>query len=136
MSAQRLRDAAKVLRERAEAATPGPWHLFGMAGVGAKDFEVVDERRVVCDGCEETVDRMGCYLREDATYIATMHPGVALALADWLDDQADRAAEHEAVWESGKRQYPKAWEGRTVEGNVQHHYAHPLTVADLILGAE
>jgi hypothetical protein len=27
--------------------------------------------------------------RTDARYVATMHPGVGLALADWLDDDAE-----------------------------------------------
>lgn len=27
MTAQRLRDAARILRERATAATPGPWYV-------------------------------------------------------------------------------------------------------------
>lgn len=55
MSAEILRKAASLMRERAEAATPGPWIPFDA----------------------------------DADHIASWHPAVALAVADWLDATAD-----------------------------------------------
>ena len=81
MSADRLREAAKVLREQAEAATPGPWRsVQGASG----DLWWVE----LPNTADVALDLHG----ENATYIATMHPGVGLALADWLDDLADHDA--------------------------------------------
>lgn len=57
MSAERLREAAKVLRER--AAT------------------------------EATLrDGYPYYTTEASAFERTMHPGVAMAVADWLDEEA------------------------------------------------
>lgn len=85
MSADKLRQAAKVLRERAESATPGPWEayrrnhplygpIFGLHNIDPVadliDGDVVESQDVAAG---------------DVDYIATMHPGVGLALADWLD---------------------------------------------------
>lgn len=81
--AERLREAARVLRWRASFATPGPWETFrrgdpdGPFGVTAEESGDIDPD--IFDGAPR---------RGDATYIATMHPGVALALADWLDAEA------------------------------------------------
>ena len=73
VSAVLLRKVDETLRERAKAAAPGPW-------LGADDGGVwrptVPTRTVVEDGYVAGVN---------ATYIATMHPGVGLALAEWLD---------------------------------------------------
>ncbi len=75
-----LREAATLLRERAEAATPGPW--------ARGDPSTVENTRASCvidgDGGMPCSD-------EDAAHIAMMHPGVALALADWLDEVAAAA---------------------------------------------
>ncbi|MFD3520464.1 hypothetical protein [Streptomyces sp. NPDC058653] len=70
---QELRTAAAKLRALATAATPGPW---AQAGIGDFGWGV--------DGpSAETPDSdQG---RADASFIATMHPGVGAAIADWLD---------------------------------------------------
>src|SRR4051794_6287667 len=75
MSAETLRRAAALMRERAEGATPGPW----------------SNRR----GPDECVVRAddGAPLartdtRADRRHIASWHPLVALAVADWLDGVA------------------------------------------------
>lgn len=93
MNPEHLQQAATLLRERAKAATPGPW----------RDSSTVDGVRfgaLVAD--EPHPDRMqgggwawdegygGCLIAEslmmsDRAYIALMSPTVALALADWLD---------------------------------------------------
>ena len=81
-----LREAAKVLRERAEAATPGPWHYAEAARGNPADGPTVVQ---VCD-----ID--GPLLEGDyesgpgyaAALAATMHPGVAMALAAWLHAEA------------------------------------------------
>lgn len=74
MSADRLREAAALLRERAEETHDGPWdHVVGASG----DTAWVERRNI--ETVVETHD-IGT-----SAYIATMHPPVALALADWLD---------------------------------------------------
>jgi len=82
MSADRLRAAAKVLRERTMLAALGPWtaeiHEDGRAWIGQHR----NEHMLAAHGHPRT-----------AEYIVTMHPGVGLALADWLDDAAREAEE-------------------------------------------
>lgn len=67
-----LREAATLVRGRAEAATPGPWTIVGggdcVAPVG---IMVAPDDGGIADS--------------DAAHIATWHPGVAVAVADWLD---------------------------------------------------
>jgi hypothetical protein len=85
-----LREAAKTLRERAEAATRGPWlraadHSLARGqyadnDLGWWDGEYAAPVGSTGDGDEATAD---------ARYIATVHPGVGLALADWLDKAAE-----------------------------------------------
>ena len=65
-AADELRAAATKLRGLAEAATDPPWSYTD------EDDEPIAEN----------------VLPADARYIDAMHPGVALALADWLDDEA------------------------------------------------
>jgi hypothetical protein len=75
MSADLLREAAEVLRERIADTEADGWMW------GANDVE-----GWACDG--------GWVTEQDsrrAAYIATMHPGVGLALADWLDLAANGA---------------------------------------------
>ncbi|AKU15779.1 hypothetical protein [Luteipulveratus mongoliensis] len=80
MNAERLREAAKVLRERAAAATAGPWYsdptLYNVvfSGRGSGDDVAVSE----------DFDK-----RADAEYIATMHPGVGIGMAKLLDERAE-----------------------------------------------
>jgi hypothetical protein len=87
MSSEELRQAAGLMRERAEAASAGPWERFGMAGVAGKEWEIVDERRVECE-CGEPVALLGCATNQNAEHIASWHPAVALAVANWLDGVA------------------------------------------------
>lgn len=72
MSADLLRRAAALMRERAEAATAGPWVAAGnvVEGVGTVTFDKH-------------------MLSNDAEHIASWHPAVALAVADWLGRTAD-----------------------------------------------
>ena len=93
MSADILRRAAAVLRERAEAATPGPWEAM------EHDSNPGDEG-VCLLGAAATVtgSHMIGYFHvlsqaeqeANGAYAATMHPGVGLAIADWLQLEADR----------------------------------------------
>ena len=92
-----LRRAAKLLRERAGNATPGPW-TSSRTDAGARYSALVaptkhPDRRGACWDYDSAYG--GCLVGEslvaaDREYIALMHPPVALALADWLDDEAAR----------------------------------------------
>lgn len=143
MSADRLREAARVLRERAEAASSGPWVAFdshdehyntqdeaGWWWVWRKDalpfYGGVMEMQshpadCVVGACESTDGHSGEKERKDAEFIATMDPELAGDLADWLDHEASRV-------------------GRTLDGATGHAWLAPnpsaLAIADKILGGE
>lgn len=103
--AETLTAAAKLLRERATAATPGPWtwlrwHSDCPANcddpacflliVGSPHGPVgdADVDRPEVFAVERSVQERG---EGDAAFIALMHPGVGLALADWLNSAAGDA---------------------------------------------
>lgn len=80
-----LRSAAQVLRERAEAATAGSWH--------ADAWEIYSGHvggLWVAESCD-TDDPPRA--EGNGRYIATVHPGVGLALAQLLDEHADSVEE-------------------------------------------
>lgn len=79
-----LREAARIMRELAEAATPGPWigHRIGL--MGGRIGVVVAQPPP--HGAFVMVDRDNEARIEDAKHIASWHPAVALAVADWLDE--------------------------------------------------
>ena len=83
-----LRRAASVLRERAGNATPGPWeHVIERGSLQHKDrsrLAGVERFREYRNDIDLGFDH------DTAAYIALVHPPVALALADWLDDEAVR----------------------------------------------
>jgi hypothetical protein len=76
-----IRRAAAHMRARAEAATPGPW-IAKDSGRHVTIFGT--QHRYVADAGVNHVDQV----HRDAAHIAAMHPGVALAVADWLDAEA------------------------------------------------
>ena len=89
MSAEVLREAAALMRERAEAATRGPW----LADPDAAYSVVMrpDRPGFNWDGynvCVVLEPEEGTF-RDNSEHIASWHPAVALAVADWLDDEAD-----------------------------------------------
>lgn len=79
MTAARIREAAKVLRDAAEGASDGPW---GSARDPSMGHVVEATDMWICEVGNQEGDH------ENATYIALMQPSVALALADWLDAMA------------------------------------------------
>jgi hypothetical protein len=90
MSADLLREAAEVLRALSNGATDGPWAAgHECDGVLAERRTVVraDGKRVVTVG-QTRPHHHGPEAEVNVAYIATMHPGVGLALADWLDTMA------------------------------------------------
>jgi len=92
VSAETLRRAASLMRERAEGATPGPWRAEWLDGTAAMPVDTW----AVTPGVAETNrwTRGGI----NAAHIASWHPAVALAVADWLSDVANR---HEASGAEG-----------------------------------
>jgi len=84
MSAETLRRAASLMRERVADATPGPWLAFrankGLHAVyGVTTDTATDYESDVSVGIKV----------EDAEHIASWHPAVALAVANWLEDAAE-----------------------------------------------
>jgi hypothetical protein len=81
-----LRRAATLMRERATAASPGPWHQLCLGSEGCQvlnDGHLRDRKHVSFSGRKEwKADHA------DAEYIAGVDPGVALAAADWLETEA------------------------------------------------
>jgi hypothetical protein len=81
--AETLRSAARLMRERATAASPGPWHQMCMGSEGCSvinDGRLRDRRHVSFSGRKEwKADHA------DAEYIAGMSPFVGAALADLFD---------------------------------------------------
>ena len=67
-----LRAAAKLMRERASLVPPPPWHLH------RTQITTDDGANVIADSG----------LPERSRYVASWHPGVALAVAEWLEAEA------------------------------------------------
>lgn len=83
MSADLLREAAALMRQRAEAATGATYHWKALdrpAGGGG-----VWCGRVRIGVTDETLTGGP----SNAAHIASWHPAVALAVADWLDTAAE-----------------------------------------------
>lgn len=94
--AETLRRAAALMRERAEAATPGPWRP--VAGLWRTEtFAAVIGPKGVPDDAGTwlmATGRGAASQEADADHAASWHPLVALAVADCLDAAA-------TAWETG-----------------------------------
>jgi hypothetical protein len=87
VNADLLRRAAALMRERAEAATPGEWAAYRSGSVAAR----VPGQRIA-----ETVANTfptGNGPKHNAAHIASWHPAVALAVADWLDEVGENLSD-------------------------------------------
>lgn len=80
-----LRRAAALMRARAEAATPGPW-TAGFNGESVQNL--VNMRDHPATFAVVHSDEGPSPLSANTAHIASWHPGVALAVADLLDDEA------------------------------------------------
>lgn len=78
MTAEALRKAANLMRERAEVATSGPWADAWLP----EDPDACDGPVVVAAATEVVTEWH--VTKPDAEHIASWHPAVALAVADWL----------------------------------------------------
>jgi hypothetical protein len=87
VSAEVLRQAADRLDALAEAATPGPWTCYGdhLVWPGEQGPAANDPVLAMVGEAHE----------DSAPYIATMHPGVGKALAEWLRAEAEPQAFYE-----------------------------------------
>lgn len=106
--ADTIRRAAQLMRERATAASPGPWHI-GNAVDPTTPCNVH-----TFPGAQDVADNVGWL---DAEHIAAMHPGVALAVAAWLD-----------TW------HPYGLTDETVADDWAEEYQHALAVSRAYLG--
>jgi hypothetical protein len=101
-----LRSAAKLMRECADAATPGPWKHMCLGSEGClviRDSGTIRERghgRVARFGCKDwQADHA------DAEFVASMSPVAVLPLARWLEFEArvaDGDGEEYLLNESGR----------------------------------
>jgi hypothetical protein len=91
--ADEIRRAAALMREKAEAASPGPWHHMCLGSEGCQvinDGHLRERKHVSFSGRKEwKADHA------DAQHIAGMHPLVALAVADWLSTFAGRGCDQD-----------------------------------------
>lgn len=94
--ADTIRRAARLMRERANAATPGPWgayrYIYGDIAA-SRIISHAKGRVIVAGGAEDPFGGGGVYAHEDADHIASWHPTVVRVVADWLDMWA-----HSAPW--------------------------------------
>lgn len=98
MSADLLRRAAALMRERAQAATPGPWH-GNTPGARSYGGLVSNAPPTVADllsgrYAHEQEGYGGTLIaesikRQNAEHIASWHPAVAVAVADLLVNEAN-----------------------------------------------
>lgn len=81
---EELRAAATLMRERARGtAEPAPWFAMRSGAVAS-----ITESSKIAFTVAETSKGAGT----TADHIASWHPGVALAVADWLDGIASKEA--------------------------------------------
>ena len=92
MSAETLRRAAALMRERAEAACPSPWRLGEHSELGPYEVWGNDDRWNASE-VATTLTRLNRNgtpsAAPNAAHIASWHPAVALTVASWLDGTAD-----------------------------------------------
>lgn len=87
MSADELRRAASLMRERAEAATPGPWEVLWNA-VAYVDT-VADPSDPTGQTPMQSPEKVADAASRDREHIAAADPPFMLAVADWLDAEAE-----------------------------------------------
>lgn len=91
--AEMIERAAALMRERAEASWPGPWDLeteVGGFGPVACVLMPLPGHKGARTGLTSYIP-LGTQDAETAAHIASWHPLVALAVADWLHQEAINA---------------------------------------------
>jgi hypothetical protein len=126
---EELRAAARLMRERAEKATPGPWQWWGDRSApydGPEDPPPPDYWRI---SVGDDLAHVDTEKQADAVYVASMHPAVALAVADWLEAEA-------SLWEEFSAAV-SAWQDRPdFEKRTFSTLGQALAVARACLGGE
>lgn len=79
--ADEITAAAERLRHLAGVASPGPWRTTGIGDFGWTVSMPSSGLSIEAEDSEQGA--------VDCDYIATVHPAVGAALADWLDSAAD-----------------------------------------------
>lgn len=88
--ADKLREAARQVRELAGKATPGPWAYQGAFGTGfVYPADAPPEQTVAQAWIVRAREHNARFA--DARWIAALSPDVAEPLAAWLDAAADQA---------------------------------------------
>lgn len=122
--ADQLREAAEKLRACATAAHPGPWdsmpHLhiedgcrclscLEASGWLLTHTATCDETELASRNKEAARCSVDVLSFEDAEYVIAAHPGVGIAVADWLDAYAEHlAASTHPSWQETVSQQPLA----------------------------
>lgn len=91
MSAEILREAAALMRERAEAATGGQWEHFQCHAQSREEDRVLGDHSVIAADKKifALLPGQRSHREADAEHIASQPPVVVLAVADLLDELAD-----------------------------------------------
>jgi hypothetical protein len=122
--ADELHAAAALLRQRAEKVPPWaraePWQVV------QTDSEYPDGVLIEGDPDAEFNTAIEAHRESLAAYIATVHPGVGLLLADLLDRAAKRAEVHETFIDAIAVE-PHLAVARAILGTDQRHSAQPGT---------
>ena len=116
MSAETLRRAAALMRERGEAAGAAPWYADARPAELPGDATSTYLRHSVWGtdayGKGNTPYIAEANGRSGAEHIASWHPAVALAVADWLDEAADEfGAQVGSIWISCAQSVARAYLG-------------------------
>lgn len=132
MSAGTLRRAAALMRERAEAASPPPWVAFRARATNPLDRAPIIgvTRDLAVDYDTDLFATQKCRA-EDAEHIASWHPAVALAVADWLDHQAYEFDRYMNRQMDPTRRFNSLWLTK-----AQDEHADALAVARAYLGED
>lgn len=118
MSAEYLRETARMIRETAQAATPGPWVRSGSSIETDHECSPSHDCWPVGDTYSGMKPDGSTYPRDlnrsDAEHIASWHPAVALAVADWLDTVAeDWQYDVAAAYRRSALAVARTWRGDT-----------------------
>jgi hypothetical protein len=132
MSSEELRQAAGLMRERAEAAGVQPWEPNDALTRNPLSESGATYIRHEVRGPHKGDDWpfiAEANATQYAVHIASWHPTVALAVADWLDQEAEAFDAHMARQADPKRRFNTLW----LELSRQRH-EHALAVARAYLG--
>jgi hypothetical protein len=105
-AAEELREAARLMRERAYGATSGPWSVVPDVDGGSRSHVVSDFITTRYASKDPTVavcaspqygdtERAEWGQTDDAVHIASWGPEVADLVAVWLDAEAEHIASHD-----------------------------------------